>query len=140
MFLLHSIDLNLKKSKTLSVIVFIIIETGKPLGPSLDSLLRRLPEVNRCILKRLVLCMRRVQEYSHINKMNADNLSRVFGPNLLRPLPGSKLSLSLSLSLVCVCVSIHSNLHNIVCERAEMCVCVCVCVRERERERESCMG
>jgi hypothetical protein len=42
-----------------------------------------MPNVNAEILKLLVAHLRRVAEYSDINKMNIDNIGRVFWPTTL---------------------------------------------------------
>jgi hypothetical protein len=52
--------------------------------PDLKGMIKLLPRYNRCLLKRVVSCLRKVKEHSHNNKMNATNLGTVFGPSLLR--------------------------------------------------------
>jgi len=53
----------------------------------LRTMIDQLPHYNKCLLKRLMLCLHKVQEHSKLNKMTAPNLSKVFGPNLLIPPP-----------------------------------------------------
>ena len=43
-----------------------------------------LPELNQAILKRLIICLKKVKENSEDNKMNASNLGLIFGPSLLQ--------------------------------------------------------
>lgn len=59
----------------------------------IQSLLDKLPEVNMHTLQYLMLFLNRVTEYSAYNRMNAHNLSIVFGPNLLRPEKETSLEL-----------------------------------------------
>jgi hypothetical protein len=50
---------------------------------NITLLLSQIPKVNAAILKLLVAHLRRVVEYSDINKMNIDNIARVFWPTIL---------------------------------------------------------
>ncbi len=53
-----------------------------------------MPKVNAAVLKLLVAHLRRVVEYSDINKMNIDNIARVFWPTILYSKSESLNSLS----------------------------------------------
>jgi len=50
---------------------------------TITLLLSQMPKVNAAILKFLFSHLRRVVEYSDINKMNIDNIARVFWPSIL---------------------------------------------------------
>jgi len=43
-----------------------------------------LPSANQAMLKRLIHCLKNVQEHAAENKMNGSNLGLIFGPSLLR--------------------------------------------------------
>jgi hypothetical protein len=48
------------------------------------NLLSRLPPDNYAVMKRLMLFLKKVSEYSSVTKMTSDNLALVFSPNLIR--------------------------------------------------------
>ncbi|PWN44996.1 RhoGAP-domain-containing protein [Ceraceosorus guamensis] len=50
---------------------------------SLKGRIRRLPPINQAVLKAITLHLAKVADRSDVNKMNASNLSVVFGPVLL---------------------------------------------------------
>ena len=50
----------------------------------LTVLVHSLPPENFCLLKTLCTFLQEITKHEEINKMNARNLSTVFGPNLLR--------------------------------------------------------
>ena len=47
-------------------------------------LIKELPEVNHCTLKKLVLHLCRVADQESDNKMGSTNIASIFGPILLR--------------------------------------------------------
>ncbi|KAG9346739.1 hypothetical protein JZ751_007053 [Albula glossodonta] len=51
----------------------------------LKQLLHELPVANFNLLHYICRFLHEVQSYAHINKMSAQNLATVFGPNILRP-------------------------------------------------------
>jgi len=53
------------------------------------SILQELPEQNAVVLRYIVHFLTKVEERSDLNKMTAANLAVVFGPNVVRPPPGS---------------------------------------------------
>jgi hypothetical protein len=50
---------------------------------NITLLLSQMPKVNAAILKLLIAHLRRVVQYSDINKMNINNIARVFWPTIL---------------------------------------------------------
>jgi len=50
---------------------------------NITLLLSQMPKINAAILKLLIAHLRRVVEYSDINKMSIDNIARVFAPTIL---------------------------------------------------------
>eukprot|EP01125_Pyxidicula_operculata_P015613 TRINITY_DN5324_c0_g1_i2.p1 TRINITY_DN5324_c0_g1~~TRINITY_DN5324_c0_g1_i2.p1 ORF type:complete len:330 (-),score=91.06 TRINITY_DN5324_c0_g1_i2:311-1300(-) len=53
----------------------------------IHNILKLLPVENIAILSRLIRCMKKLSEYSEVNKMDAPNLAIVFGPTLIRTTP-----------------------------------------------------
>lgn len=49
----------------------------------LIPLVKQLPKENFCLLKKIILFLHEITKHEETNKMNAKNLSTVFGPNLL---------------------------------------------------------
>ncbi|XP_041120956.1 rho GTPase-activating protein 24-like [Polyodon spathula] len=63
-----------------------LLAGGKEQGlVELKTLLQHLPNANFCLLHYICRLLDEVQFYSHLNKMSAQNLATVFGPNILRP-------------------------------------------------------
>ena len=50
----------------------------------MKDLIEQLPTINKNLLKELCLFLQKITENRDVNKMDADNLSKTFGPNLLR--------------------------------------------------------
>jgi Rho GTPase-activating protein RGD1 len=50
---------------------------------SLHAIINNLPDPNYATLRALTLHLNRVQENSSVNRMNASNLSIVFGPTMM---------------------------------------------------------
>lgn len=51
----------------------------------INYLIGLLPEINQAILQYLLLFIRKVQEHTVTNKMDASALATVLAPNILRP-------------------------------------------------------
>ncbi|KAG5853411.1 hypothetical protein ANANG_G00073010 [Anguilla anguilla] len=69
---------------------FLMCGKGAPGGrkqalEDLKKLLHKLPVANFNLLHYICRFLDEVQSYSHINRMSAQNLATVFGPNILRP-------------------------------------------------------
>ncbi|XP_064181495.1 rho GTPase-activating protein 24-like [Anguilla rostrata] len=58
---------------------------GRKQALDLKKLLHKLPVANFNLLHYICRFLDEVQSYSHINRMSAQNLATVFGPNILRP-------------------------------------------------------
>lgn len=70
-----------------SIFLLIIIElTDKKRTEELKRLAKNLPKPNYDLLKFLLKHLKKIAANSEVNKMDASNLSIVFGPTLMRPM------------------------------------------------------
>ena len=60
----------------------------------IDLIHRQLPDVNFLVLKLLLSLLRRVSQFSEVNKMTLSNLATVFGPNFLKPRDSGVITIS----------------------------------------------